>query len=62
MRSWNYWQREIESEVESDVVNWTHIFDKCDPGKQKYRHELMPNTKRQQYRGFVPNDLVEKKI
>ena len=30
--------------------------------KQKHRHELMPNTKCQQYRVFVRNDLVEKKI
>ena len=49
-------------EVESDVANWAQIFDKCDPKKQKYRHELMPNTKFQQYRVFVRNDLVEKKI
>ena len=62
MWSLNYWQRKIESEVESDVANWAQIFDKCDPEKQKYRHELMPNTKLQQYRVFVPNDLVEKKI
>ena len=47
-------------EVESDVANWAQIFDKCDPKKQKYRHELMPNTKFQQYRVFVRNDLVEK--
>ena len=32
-------------EVESNVANWTQIFDKCDPKKQKYRHELTPNTK-----------------
>ena len=47
-------------EVESDVANWAQIFDKCDPKKQKYRHELMPNTKFQQYRVFVRDDLVEK--
>ena len=62
MWSLNYWQRKIESEVESDVANWAQIFDKFDPEKQKYRHELMPNTKLQQYRVFVPNDLVEKNI
>ena len=62
MWSLNYWQRKIESEVEFDVVNWAQISDKCDPEKQKYSHELMPNTKLQQYRVLVPNDLVEKKI
>ena len=30
--------------------------------KQKYRYELMPNTKFQQCRVFVQNDLVERKI
>ena len=30
--------------------------------KQKHRHELMPNTKFQQYRVFARNDLVGKKI
>ena len=38
------------------------MFDKCDPEKQKYRYELMPNTKFQPCRRFVWNDLVEKKI
>ena len=49
-------------EVESDVANWAQIFDKCDPKKQKYRHELMLNIKFQQCRVFVRNDLVEKKL
>ena len=49
-------------EVESDYNNWAQIFDKCDPEKQKYRYELMPNTKFQPCRRFVWNDLVEKKI
>ena len=49
-------------QVESDVANWAQIFDKCDPQKQKCRHELMPNTKFQQYRVFLQNDLVEKNI
>ena len=49
-------------EVESDAANWAQIFDKCDPKKQKYRHKLLPNTKLQQYRVFVRNDLVGKKI
>ena len=42
--------------------NWAQIFDKCDPKKQEYRLELMPNTKFPQYRVFVRRDLVEKKI
>ena len=62
MCSLNYLERKIESEVEYGVVNWAEIFDKCDPENQKYRRELMPNTKLQQCRVFVPNDLVEKKI
>ena len=62
MWSLNYWQRKIESEVESDVANWAQIFDKCDPEKQKYRHELMPNTEFLPCRRFVRNDLVERKI
>ena len=48
-------------EVELDVANWAQIFDKCDPKKQKCRLDLMPNTKFQQCRVFVRNDLVEKK-
>ena len=44
-----------------DVANWAQIFHKCDPKNQKYRPELMPNTKFQQYRVFVRNDLVEEK-
>ena len=57
-----FWVNRKYLEVESDVANWAQIFDKCDPKKQKYRHELMPNTKFQQYRVFVRNDLVEKKL
>ena len=30
--------------------------------KQKYRHELMPNTKFPQYRVFLQRDLVKKKL
>ena len=56
------WVNRKYSEVESDVANWAQIFDKCDSKKQKYRHELRPNTKCQQYRVFVRNDLVERKI
>ena len=48
-------------EVESDVTDWAQIFDKCDPEKHKYRHELMPNTKFQPFRRFVRNDLVGEK-
>ena len=55
-----FWVNRKDSEVESDVSNWVQIFDKCDPKKQKYRHGLMPNTKFQQCRASVRNDLVEK--
>ena len=30
--------------------------------QQKYRHELIPDTKLQLYRVFVRNDLAERKI
>ena len=49
-------------EIESDVANWAQIFDKCDPEKQKCRHESMPNTELQPCRRFVLNNLVERKI
>ena len=49
-------------EVESDVADWAQIFDKCNPEKQKYRQELMPNAEYQRCRVFVQNDLVEKRI
>ena len=49
-------------EVESDLANWAQIFHKCDPEKEKHRHELMPNTELQWGRRFVRNDLVERKI
>ena len=57
-----FWVNRKDLEVESDVANWAQIFDKCDPKKQKYRHELMPNTKFEQCRVFVRNDLAEKKL
>ena len=57
-----YWVNKKDLEVESDITNWAQIIDKWDLKKQKYRHELMPNTKFQQYRVFVRNDLVGKKI
>ena len=58
-----FWVNRKDLEVESDVANWAQIFDKCNPKKQKYRHQLMPNIKYQKiYRVFVRNDLVEKQI
>ena len=57
-----FWINRRDLEVESDYDNSVQIFDKCDSEKQKYRHELMPNTKFQPCRRFVRNDLVEKKI
>ena len=38
-----FWVNRKNLEVESDVANWAQIFDKCDPEKQKYRYEFMPN-------------------
>ena len=57
-----FWMNERDLEGESNIANWGQIFDKCDPEKQKYRHELMPNTTFQPSRRFVRNDLVERKI
>ena len=57
-----FWTNRRELEVESDVTNCAQIFDKCDPEKQKYSHELLPNTKFQPYGRFIWNDLVERKI
>ena len=57
-----FWINRRDLEVESDYDNWAKIFDKCDPEKQKYRHELMSNIKFQPCRRFVRNDLVERKI
>ena len=56
-----FWINRRDLEAESDVTNWAQIFDKCDPEKQKYRHELMPNTTFQPSTRFVQNDLVEGK-
>ena len=56
-----FWINRNDLEVESDA-NWRQIFDKCDPGKQKYRQELTPNAEYQRCRVFVRNDLVETKI
>ena len=49
-------------QVESDLVNWAPIFNKCDLEKQRYKQDLTPNAKYQPCRVFVQNDLVEKKI
>ena len=38
------WVNRRDLEVESDYGNWVQIFDKCDPEKQKYRQELIPNA------------------
>ena len=32
-----FWVNRKDLEVESDIANWAHIFDKCDLEKQKYR-------------------------
>ena len=48
-------------EIESDYKYWAHAFDKCDPEKQKYKCELIPNTQFQPCRKIVPNDLAERK-
>ena len=57
-----FWINRRDLEVESDYNNWAQIFDKCYPEKQKYRYELMPNTKFQPCRRFVRNGLVKKKL
>ena len=57
-----FWVNRKDLEVESDVANWAHIFEKCNLEKQKYRQELTPNVKYKLYRVFVRNDLVKKKI
>ena len=56
-----FWVDRKDLEVESGVANQAQILDKCNPRKQKYRHELLPNTKCQQCKVFVRNDLVGKK-
>ena len=38
-----FWINRRDLEVESDYDSWAQIFYKCDPEKQKYRHELTPN-------------------
>ena len=61
-KGWYFWVNRKDLEVESDIINWTPIFDKCDPEKQKYRQELTPNVKYQPCTVFVRNDLVQKKL
>ena len=57
-----FWVKRKDLQVESDLANWAQIFDKCDPEKQKHRHELMTNTEFLPCRRHVRNDLVEGKI
>ena len=49
-------------EIGSNYKNWTVIFDKCYPEKQKDRQELIANTQFQPCTVFLRNDLVERKI
>ena len=56
-----FWANRKDLEIESDYKNWAQIFDKCGPERQKYRHKLTVDTKVQQCRVFVRNDLVERK-
>ena len=56
------WVNRKDLEVESDVVNWVQIFDKCDLQKQKYRQKSTPKAKYQRFRVFLQNDLIERKI
>ena len=53
-----FWVKTKDWEVESGFLNWVQILV---PKKQKYRHELMLNTKFQQCRLLVRNVLVEEK-
>ena len=57
-----FWVNRKDLEVESDVANWSQVFDTCDSEKQKYRQELTPNVECQRCRVFVRNDLVKRKI
>ena len=56
-----FWVNRKDLEIESDYKNWAHIFDKCGPERQKYRHKLTVVNLYQQCRVFVRNDLVERK-
>ena len=57
-----FWINRRDLEIEPDYKYWAQIFDKCDPEKEIYRCELIPNTQLQSCRKFVPNDLEERKI
>ena len=57
-----FWVNRKDLEIDSDVSNWAQVFDKCDPKKEKYRQELIPNAEYQRCRVFVRNNLVERKI
>ena len=39
-----FWINGRDFKIELDNKNWTVIFGKCDPKKQKHRCELIPNT------------------
>ena len=49
-------------QIEPGCSNWAALFEKCDPNKQKYRHELMPGTIFRPCKRFVRNGLAERKI
>ena len=57
-----FWINKRDLEIESNYNNSAQIFDKCDPEKQKYREELIPNAKFLRSRVFVRNDLVKTKL
>ena len=57
-----FWINSRDLETESDYKNQAAIFGKCDPEKQKYRQELIPNTQFQPCRVFIRNNLVQRKI
>ena len=57
-----FWINRKDLGIESGYKNWAVIFDKFDPEKQKYRYELVPDTKFQPCKRFVGNDLAERKI
>ena len=57
-----FWINRKDLGIESGYKNWAVIFDKCDQEKQKYRYELMSDTKFQSCRRFVRNHLAERKI
>ena len=52
-----FWINRKDLEIESGYY-WAQMFDKCDPEKQTYRHESIPNTKFQPYRVFAQSHLA----